>query len=130
MRKEDRERLALWKLQDETPEYKHKGHSFGKGRFIYRLIDPRDGAVRYIGIAFNPIERLRQHIYTRKQPMKAWMDDLKTNGLVPTMECIEQTTGGMAKVRERHYIKHYQSQNANLLNIRCVESDLCDGSRD
>lgn len=61
---------------------------------IYKLVDPRDKTIRYVGMTTNPELRLGQHIYTKQGNTKkdAWIKDLRENGYKPQMETIEETT--------------------------------------
>lgn len=88
---------------------------------IYALIDPRDGAIRYIGQTKEPQVRLRSHITGDAviNPAKTrWLKELEKMGLQPYMDVIEGVNGSLANVmeRERYWIRYYTDQGFELLN--------------
>lgn len=110
------------KIRAETPVYTTpKGRKCDGNEFIYVLIDPRDNAVRYVGKTLRPLNRLREHISSSKNPyMRQWIAELRKEGLSPICKFIERTSVYWNE-RERFWIAHYLSQGANLLNMRHVE---------
>lgn len=86
---------------------------------IYALIDPRDNAIRYIGITVNPDERLKQHIWGDMNIRKReWISELNQSDLAPIMQTIETAeTEGTALEREAYWIQYYLSQGVRLVNI-------------
>src|ERR1700742_1418287 len=78
--------------------------------FIYVLIDPRDGKVRYVGKSNNPKRRLTRHncIAESKGLRRAkWIGELRSLGLTATMEVLEACSADNWKERERYWIQHY-----------------------
>ena len=77
--------------------------------FIYALIDPRTGAIRYVGKADDPEYRLSQHLIDdgREKSYKAsWIRSLRAQGLRPLIRIIDEVLGtewqiGRASCRER-----------------------------
>jgi predicted GIY-YIG superfamily endonuclease len=62
---------------------------------IYALIDPRDGALRYIGVSNNVNRRLAQHCRdtSKHTPKGRWLAELQQQGLTPELEIIETIEG-------------------------------------
>lgn len=85
---------------------------------IYRLIDPIDGAVRYVGITNDPPGRMVQHLaaYNGSEGKRQWLRALKSQGLVPRMEIIEECPAESEGERERHWIAYHASMGDKLLN--------------
>jgi excisionase family DNA binding protein len=87
---------------------------------IYRLIDPRDGTVRYIGITISVFARFKQHLLrdgsnTRKD---AWITELEHAQVLPIMDSIEHVTSlPEATLREMYWIQYYQESGTDLFNI-------------
>jgi hypothetical protein len=78
---------------------------------VYALKDPRDGAVRYVGITFHPEQRLRGHLSERSDTRKcAWIAELRQLGLVPGMRILESGDGGWCEQSEceQRWIAHYR----------------------
>jgi hypothetical protein len=85
---------------------------------IYALIDPRDGAVRYIGQTKTPKRRLSGHMGQIHDSYKyRWIRRLKALGLRPVMEILEIATEANWSDRERYWISHYRSIGAKLTNV-------------
>lgn len=88
---------------------------------IYRLCDPRDGSVRYVGKTAQALKcRLRGHLYdaerTNSRRVCKWISDLVAQGLRPVMELIE-VAGENWPEREVFWIEHYASEGADLTNV-------------
>src|SRR5438105_386511 len=87
---------------------------------VYRLVDPRDLAVFYVGITNNPEARLKQHLACDgSNPDKdARIQEIGQQGLQPLMEGIERPgTLHLARLREAHWIDYYLQEQALLTNI-------------
>lgn len=89
--------------------------------FIYKLIDPRDGLVRYVGKANKPRTRLYRHIQaaknnSRKTRVCAWVKTLLNNNLVPIMEIIEECNFEIWESREQYWIAFYQHEKLTNLS--------------
>jgi hypothetical protein len=59
---------------------------------IYKLIDPRDDSIRYIGQTRRPAQRLRDHINSSARyvgPFGEWLRELKADNLKPIMKRIK-----------------------------------------
>jgi len=85
--------------------------------YIYALIDPRNGQVRYIGKANDPKQRKYCHINEKTTTRKAnWIKNLKTNGYLPVLEIIDKVKKEEWQFWEMHYISLYRSWNFDLTN--------------
>lgn len=97
---------------------------------VYKLLDPRDHQVRWIGITTNPKQRLQGHIgsYHDKQenPEKVqWILELKRSRLVPIMGVVlSGRTHRQALQEEAILIQEHLRQGVPLLN-----RDRRDGKR-
>ena len=79
--------------------------------YIYALVDPRTGAVRYIGKSFDPAQRLRGHIADSRRMTTAsarWILGLRKLALAPCMRIIDAGIGGGFDVAERLWIAEYR----------------------
>jgi hypothetical protein len=91
--------------------------SHGDRHFIYALIDPRDGLVRYIGVTIDPIMRYETHRCSPLPSIARWIDELRFLGLVPRMVTLTDLYGYQAALRlEDIYIDQYQRHQGGLLN--------------
>lgn len=87
---------------------------------IYKLINPIDNVIRYIGITSKTLQkRLKSHINDKKSNIHKinWINKLKSNDLFPIIELIEEVDDiKIANVRERYWINYYRNIGCNLLN--------------
>jgi len=84
---------------------------------IYKLIDPRDDTVRYIGKSVNPRMRMYQHLALKGRSQKdRWIRELHDLGLKPQIECIETVHRDEAATRERQWIEYGLNQGWPLTN--------------
>jgi predicted GIY-YIG superfamily endonuclease len=87
--------------------------------FIYALIDPRDNAVRYIGITNDVYARFYQHLRCDGTNVEKdnWIKELKTLNQMLLMRTLEEVeTLGAVRVREQQLIRHYISTGSKLFN--------------
>lgn len=85
---------------------------------IYVLKDPRDGAPRYVGKTICPLrKRLIEH-YSKPvtAKMRAWVDELNTMGLRPTIELLEEVPRDRLKAYEDYWMAEIAYQSAYLFN--------------
>jgi len=91
----------------------------------YRLSDPRDKSVFYVGISKNVHRRYKQHLACSGLNFKLniRIQDILQNGLLPELELIEQGMIGSEKSRERErfWIKYHQDLGDSLTNIAEME---------
>lgn len=94
--------------------------------FIYVLNDPRDGRLRYVGKADDPLKRWYQHLSTSESQdhRGAWIRSLLAVGLKPELEVLEEIPHEGWQEIEREYIRVFRMLNMNLVNT----SDGGDGN--
>jgi group I intron endonuclease len=88
---------------------------------IYKLIDPTDDNIRYIGLTFNDLKlRLKSHLSEPGKSHKIyWINKLKKQGLKPIIESVEEniSTHEIACEREIYYIEYFKSIGCDLTNM-------------
>jgi group I intron endonuclease len=88
---------------------------------IYKLIDPTDNRIRYIGLTFNDLKtRLKSHISEPGSSHKInWIKKIKKIGLKPIIESVEEdiSTYETACEREIHFIDYFKSLGCDLTNM-------------
>lgn len=85
---------------------------------IYGLIDPRTGAVRYVGKAYDAAKRLQTHVRDsrrRNSPVHCWIRKLAESGLRPQIKVLETVAGDWREV-ERRLRAEYRAAG-KLLNV-------------
>lgn len=90
---------------------------------IYALIDPRDRTIRYVGISKDARVRPAQHLNEVENRKRAWLFDLKQQGLQPDIEILETVTSdqdviSLALEREEYWIQRFLDAGARLTNTR------------
>lgn len=102
----------------------------GKSYQIYALIDPRDNAIRYVGLSVDADERFISHLHdpNANLPKARWIRELRQEGLSPIMQILETIEAGsnalsLACQREMDRINHMQLQGYSLLNVMGVTRD-------
>lgn len=92
-----------------------------KYTYIYGLVDPRDGRVRYVGKANNPRVRLRAHIQYRNNghnPRKGkWIDALLKIGISPSLVFLERVESHQWQSAEKFQIAFFRERGLADLNI-------------
>lgn len=88
--------------------------------YIYALLCPISGDVRYVGKAGDLRQRYRDHLFqlSMKSPKVCWIASLKKKGLRPLMSIIEVVSDTEWEVSERYWISYYREKGARLLNLR------------
>lgn len=89
---------------------------------IYQLIDPRDGLPFYVGYTFDMKQRFSEHLataYFAKSAKEQRIFELKSLGLCPEMEEIEEVNGTVqeAMQREIYWIYALKAQGFALTNV-------------
>ena len=101
-----------------------------KGK-IYKLIDPRDNKIRYIGQTTKDLnKRFRGHMndsLLQKKDFKKckWIRKLVRLGLLPIIELIEEVDISILDDREEYWIKYYLDLGNNLTNTVLSRTDMC-----
>lgn len=83
---------------------------------IYKLIDPRDGSVQYIGKTRKSLQkRLKEHLWeaqSGKQNHKCkWIRKVLSDELFPSIEFIEEVAWNNGAEREIYWIAQYKREN-------------------
>jgi len=77
--------------------------------YIYALVDPRDGLVRYVGKSDSPKNRLTAHLRDAKGSCKCgWLSELRAELLRPTLRVLQAVEYGSHSDAERNWIKHFK----------------------
>lgn len=86
--------------------------------FIYALVDPRNGIVRYVGKANDPEARRLEHLrYPGSNPHKdRWLAQIVKVGLLPAIQILEECGEDWAE-RERHWIAFHRGAGSSLTNL-------------
>src|SRR5437016_4412979 len=86
--------------------------------FIYALVDPFTGEVRYIGETINLASRYRGHMGTAYCNLEKpeWVCGCILRGKKPIMIVLE-TVRGAGSDTERKWIRHFERAGARLLNV-------------
>lgn len=98
-----------------------------KTTFIYALVDPRDGRIRYVGKANNPYERLRSHIMESNSSKilctnklkKEWLLSLTAVKLRPITIVLQEVSLLTWEQSEREWIAKTKLDFPDLLNT-CI----------
>lgn len=87
--------------------------------YIYRLLDPRDLSVKYIGKTVNLVWRGKCHRSPQGESHCArWLKCLRRENLHAILEVVETVEAGDDwAARERYWIAYYKEQGANLCNM-------------
>jgi hypothetical protein len=86
---------------------------------IYLLFDPRTKKLMYVGATESPKARLRQHRSARvgaNRRFLAWLQELRANGLEPSMDVVSVVNREDACTAERDMIECCRIGNPWLLN--------------
>lgn len=89
---------------------------------VYCLKDPRDGAVRYVGVTTRTLaRRLETHLMLRnrkpKHPKTLWFLELERFLLSPLIELLEMVDFDDWQTAERRWIAHYAALAPGLTNL-------------
>ena len=94
-----------------------------KKTYIYSLICPLDGTVKYIGKANSPKDRFRKHKNLGDKNKgdnilkNNWIKQLLDQNLLPILNIIEEVNISEWKAKEKFYIKLYKDNGVELYNI-------------
>lgn len=81
-------------------------HRVTMSTFIYALVDPRDGRIRYVGKANDPRLRLRRHVVGRNEGNRKaeWILELWSKGLRPKLRILEEVPHAEWQDAEKRWI--------------------------
>ncbi len=112
-------------------EYSAQGEGDVKARiaYIYGLVDPLVGQIRYIGRSLDPLARFKQHLTEVRKPTgdwrgeynsakRRWLQDLASAEKQPRLIILETTDAAHAHQVERAIIHSYIAVAVPLLNIQ------------
>lgn len=86
--------------------------------YIYVLKHPVTQEVRYVGLTRFRVKRLNNEInYPHTKHLKNWIESLKTAGLKPLMEVVEESQEGPACEAEIRWIAEMRSRGCRLINF-------------
>mgnify|MGYP001584261892 CR=1 FL=1 len=94
--------------------------------YIYALIDPDTGDVRYAGKCRFPTYRMRSHVvrcsnwYQENSDKGAWIRDLLSRGKQPIVRILERVTENNCVEKEAHWIRFFRNAGNSLTNQRPV----------
>jgi len=96
--------------------------------YIYALICPIIGQIRYIGKSIRPKERLQNHMNEKSKCHRSnWLKKLKADGLIPKIVILEEMPDGSDwQSREKFWIAHGKSQGWPLTNNTSGGDGVCD----
>lgn len=97
-----------------------------KTYFIYALVDPRNGDIRYVGLSNNPTTRAAGHVSSNRIPqMREWVAELAGRLHVPQLQILEKIDGDRDEARkaESTWIVTLADSGARLIN-RITYSDI------
>lgn len=91
---------------------------------VYGLADPRSDVVRYVGKSTSGLSRPKHHFYQSvrradRTHKGAWLRQLATVGLKPSIKILEVVSEDALSVREVFWVKHGLAQGWPLCN-HCV----------
>ncbi len=88
---------------------------------IYKLTDPRTNIVMYVGKTYMTIKKRMYAHYDvankGKTPKDLWIKELKSLGMLPIVNIIEEVDDSIWQDKEVYWVSHYRYLNPNLLNI-------------
>jgi hypothetical protein len=86
--------------------------------YIYGLVCPLSGGIRYIGKSIRPKERLQNHMNEKSKCHRSnWLALLKAIGLKPTIVILEEVSDDQSwQDREKHWISHGKELGWKLTN--------------
>jgi len=86
--------------------------------YIYCLICPIDGAIKYVGNTCNMDSRLKAHMRQPCASIKEWITDLKSKGLYPQMKLLQKLERVNSWSIELLWIDKIERKHGGLLNVR------------
>lgn len=86
--------------------------------YIYALVDPRSGLVRYVGKSVRPTDRLSNHCNEQGNSHRhRWLRQLRALELKPTLTILEEVTSGTNwQEAERRWIAYGHAHGWRLTN--------------
>lgn len=102
--------------------------------FIYTLIDPATGAIRYVGKSADPIKRLAVHIARARSGCEThcrrWIAKCLASGVVPLIDVVDCADDHRAaNEAERRWIMDLKAAGVQLTNLTIGGDGRARGSR-
>jgi group I intron endonuclease len=86
--------------------------------YIYVLICPKTGEVRYVGKTVNPKSRYAGHLSWKGHThVSRWIHSLINDGLKPILDIVDLCTKENWIERERYWIAYYRELGRDLTNL-------------
>lgn len=96
--------------------------------FIYQLICPIDGKIKYIGATSEPEKRFWEHIKINNLTKKSvWIKSLLRANKIPILRIIDIVIYRERNQIEQFYIQKYIREGVVLFNRRVAKSEYCKG---
>lgn len=87
---------------------------------VYALVDPRSGAIRYVGMAADAAIRLRRHLRNAGRSRAAcsrWISEIRGSGETPEMVVLQEYRDRRScDIGERYWIARARDRGCDLLN--------------
>ena len=95
--------------------------------YVYALVDPFSGSLRYVGKTKNPASRLSGHISAARHgaltPVATWVRQILRDGKRPLILALAVTAkGALALQRETTEIERLASEGCQLVNVQKTSS--------
>ena len=88
-----------------------------KSSIIYALRDPNTDEYRYIGKSNNGISRAKSHLtYSHNFSVNYWVNELRNDGMCPEIDVLEECEEDELLVKEKFWIRYYESVGCRLFN--------------
>src|SRR3990167_2852391 len=85
--------------------------------YIYGLVDPRNGKMRYVGKADDPIKRLRLHLNEKRHCHRVhWIQSLLRQNLKPVLVIIQSVPIYDWQEWEKYWIEMHREAGYDLVN--------------
>lgn len=100
--------------------------------YIYALVDPRDGLIRYVGKAISPLNRFNHHLNDSKNGTFAvhnWIRSMENEGLKPYYVILEKVKAAEWATAEQKWIEFYRSQNGHKFMLNMTNGGDCGPSK-
>lgn len=91
------------------------------------LVDPADGAVRYVGwTSMKPSARYKAHLADKQHTHKAcWIRKIKSHGLKPIMRVFQILPVELGPVAECYWISYFTAAGCDLTNHTSGGEGMC-----